>query len=114
MFYDVYIQLCIEKGISPSKAAQEIGFNKSSITNWKNNGYTPRQEILMKIAEYFNVSTDYLLGKTDEKNKPTTDCDKLNEDDIKVALFDGDKNVPDEAWDDVKDYIKFIKGKYNL
>ena len=62
MFYDKYIKLCEGKGISPSKAAEEIGFHKSSITNWKNNGYTPRREILVKLSDYFGVSVDYLLG----------------------------------------------------
>lgn len=67
MFYDVFLLLCHEQNISPSKAAQEIGFNKASVTNWKNNGYTPREEILNKIATYFDVSVDYLLGRTNEK-----------------------------------------------
>lgn len=65
MFYDKYANLCKEKGISPSKAAEEIGINKASVTNWKKRGYTPRAEILHRIADYFGVTVDYLLGKVD-------------------------------------------------
>ena len=85
MFYDKYIALCKRNSISPSRAAQEIGFNKSSITNWKNNGYTPRKEILVSIVDYFNVSVDYLLGKADSTvSKPN---EHINT--IKIAGRDG-------------------------
>lgn len=78
MFYNKFVQLCQENGISPSKAATLIGFNRSSVSMWKAQGYTPRREILVKIANYFNVSVDYLLGEED-KNKKTTDNDGLSE-----------------------------------
>lgn len=61
MFYDNYAGLCKEKGVSPSKAAEEIGINKASVTNWKKNGYTPRADILQRIAGYFDVSVSVLL-----------------------------------------------------
>lgn len=63
MFYDKYVGLCSEKKISPSKAATEIGLNKASVTNWKKNGYTPRTEVLQRIANYFEVPLDFLLGR---------------------------------------------------
>lgn len=68
MFYDNYVKLCKEIGKSPSAVAEELGINKSNVSNWKNNGYTPRGTALNKIADYFGVSTDYLLsGKQTEK-----------------------------------------------
>ena len=95
MFYDKYIFLCKKNNISPSRAAQEIGFNKSSITNWKINGYTPRREILVSIADYFGVSIDYLLDKTVAKDtKPTENINT-----IKIAGRDGsyeERSLTDE------------------
>ena len=85
MFYDKYVALCKRNNISPSRAAQEIGFNKSSITNWKNNGYTPRKEILVSIADYFNVSVDYLLGKASSNTSEPSE--HINT--IKIAGRDG-------------------------
>lgn len=91
MFYNKFVQLCQENGISPSKAATLIGFNRSSVSMWKAQGYTPRREILVKIANYFNVSVDYLLGEED-KNKKTTDNDGLSEEE--KELLDWFNRVP--------------------
>lgn len=67
MFYDVYLALCKKVDKKPSTVAFELGINKSNVSNWKNNGYTPRGEALNKIADYFGVTTDYLLGAEAEK-----------------------------------------------
>ena len=63
MFYDIYCDLCQKKGLTPSGAAAKIGFNRASITMWKNTGKAPKQDLLLRIAEYFDVSVDYLLEK---------------------------------------------------
>ena len=55
MFYDVYCQLCRSRGLTPSGAASRIGFNRASVTQWKNSGNPPKQELLLKIASFFNV-----------------------------------------------------------
>lgn len=75
MFYDIYVDLCKQKGKSPSAVAQELGINKSNVSNWKNNGYTPRGAVLNKIAEYFGVSIDYLLGN-EQSEKPLVNGDE--------------------------------------
>lgn len=66
MFWNVYSDLCSRNRTSPSAVAIAVGLSNSIATKWKNGAY-PSGDILLKIAEYFNVSTDYLLtGK--EKN----------------------------------------------
>lgn len=67
MFYDVFCDLCEKKGVSPTRATVEIGLSRTIGTKWKTTGATPSGETLSKIAAYFDVSTDYLLGK---ENKP--------------------------------------------
>lgn len=62
MFYDVYVELCAKKGVSPTRAALDMGISKASPTTWKKKGFTPQGETLNKIAEYFGVPTDFLLG----------------------------------------------------
>lgn len=84
MFYDVYIDLCHSKGKSPSAVAQELGINKSNVSNWKNNGYTPRGSVLNKIAEYFGVTTDFLL--TGEETKKAPDLTEKDRRDIERRL----------------------------
>lgn len=75
MFYDVYAKLCKEIGKSPSAVAQELHINKSNVSNWKNNGYTPRGDVLNRIADYFGVSVDYLLGN-EVKSTPLVNGDE--------------------------------------
>lgn len=78
MFYERYVLLCNEKGVSPSRAALNNGISKTSVTRWKD-GAMPNSEILSKLSKYFSVSLDYMLGKTDIKNKPTAKSDELTE-----------------------------------
>ena len=115
MFYDKYAALCREKNLTLSKAAEEIGLNKASVTNWKKNGYTPRAEVLQRIADYFGVSVSFLLG-SDEKAPALT---KKDERDIAKNLerimaqldeggdlmFDGDP-MSDEARESIKAAMK--------
>lgn len=63
----MFCELCEKKGIKPGPAAEACGINRSNVSLWKSKGYTPRGEALNAIAAYFDVSTDYLLGK---ENKP--------------------------------------------
>lgn len=62
-FYNNYICLCTEKGISPSAAAIEIGLRKSNVTYWKSNRNNPSDATLQKIADYFGVTVDFLKGE---------------------------------------------------
>lgn len=61
-FIDVLNQLLIDKGVSRNKFCADIGIGKNSVANWEGRGNAPDGETLIKIAHYFNVSTDYLLG----------------------------------------------------
>lgn len=62
MFYETFCRLCQIHSLTPSGAAAKIGFNRASVTMWKNTGKAPKQELLIKIANFFGVTTDYLLG----------------------------------------------------
>lgn len=66
MFYDTFLSLCSSKGMKPGRVADEIGINRGTVTSWKKRGYTPRAEVLQRIADYFGVTIDYLLGKVSE------------------------------------------------
>lgn len=79
MFYDIYLMLCNKIGKKPSAVAAELKINKSNVSNWKSSGYTPRGEALQKIADHFHVSTDYLLGVTEQSKLDTAEF-KVEED----------------------------------
>lgn len=54
MFYNYFVELCNRAKISPSKAAQQIGLSKSSVSGWKN-GSVPRDSQIMRIADFFGI-----------------------------------------------------------
>ena len=66
MFWNRFYNLCLEAGTKPNPVCMELGLSSAAATHWKN-GKQPTAEILNKIADYFNVSVDYLLGRTDKK-----------------------------------------------
>ena len=66
MFYERYCRLCKDRGKAPSTAAVEMGISKSAVTTWKKLGRTPKIDQLKKVADYFDVSLDYLMDETDD------------------------------------------------
>ena len=58
--------LCEEKEISITKLESDLGFGNSSIKKW-NGKVCPSADKLLKVAKYFNVSVDYLLGNVNIK-----------------------------------------------
>lgn len=53
--------------ISQVELASKLGVTKHCVSNWENDNILPSIEMLIKIAKYFNVSTDYLLGVSSDK-----------------------------------------------
>lgn len=91
-------ELCKQKNISVTKLEQELNLGKSTIMKWSN--ASPSVDKLNKVANYFEVSIDYLLGKTEEKNynndlklegvylnfAKTAQDNGIDPDDIKLAI----------------------------
>ena len=68
MFYDIFADLCLKKGVTPNKACIDVDLSRTSVAKWKA-GATPNGITLAKLAEYFSVSTDYLLGKEPQNDE---------------------------------------------
>lgn len=62
MYYENFIDLCNKKGVKPGTVARMTGISTATITAWKQDKYTPKQDKLQKIADYFEVSLDNLLN----------------------------------------------------
>lgn len=60
-------ELRTEKKISMKTLAQAINTSDGAISNWENEINEPKISYLVKLAVYFNVSCDYLLGLTEEE-----------------------------------------------
>lgn len=58
--YEIYCKLRDEKGVKDADVAKATGITKSTFSDWKNGRSKPKDEKLLKIAEYFEVTLDYL------------------------------------------------------
>lgn len=58
------LELMSQKGVTAREVCTSAGLTHSAISDWKKGKSKPSTDALVKIAEYFNVSTDYLLGRS--------------------------------------------------
>lgn len=108
MFYDRFRQLCERKGITCNKAALEIGLSNATPTKWKKTGATPVGETLDKIAAYFGVSTDYLLGK--EEKAPTEIGERKDVvDEVDIAFYGDFKELSEEQKATIRDMVAVMR-----
>ena len=62
MFYDNFLKMCSAASVTPTQVARSIGVRQSTVSMWKKQGTTPKYETLQKLAAYFGVSIDTLIG----------------------------------------------------
>ena len=72
MFSEKLKELRKRDGIPQMRFSNDIGFSQAAVSAWENNTREPGIEALIKIAQYFNVSIDYLVGlkSSEKKEKP--------------------------------------------
>lgn len=58
-------QLRTSRGMSQVELAKRLSVTKQTVSNWENDNIQPSIDMLERLADFFNVSTDYLLGRTD-------------------------------------------------
>lgn len=74
-FFDNFVRLCEQKGVKPSRALTEAGVPKSAYSYWRTeassgNDAKPTNQNAVKLAQYFNVTVDYLLTGNQKENPP--------------------------------------------
>ena len=74
-FYSQLENLCKIKGIKPSNLVESLGMSKGTMSNWKKGG-TPNADAVVRIAEHFGVTTDYLLTGKETSSIPISQEDK--------------------------------------
>lgn len=112
MFWNQFESLCRERGEKPTPVVKKLGLPAGSVTSWKN-GRVPRHETLLKIADYFGVSVDYLLGNPaldlhafipdSEEKEPTVTVDPEL-----LSLID---DMTEEELEEMKRYAEFLLSK---
>lgn len=67
-FQDVFKELRLEKKLSQDAIAKDLDISQTLVYNWETNRSTPAPEMLEYIADYFDVSVDYLIGRSKYRN----------------------------------------------
>lgn len=80
--------LRLSKGISQVELAKLLSVSKQSISNWENDNIQPSIEMLIHLADIFNVSTDYLLGREIERKIDTIGLTDLEIEHIQTIIND--------------------------
>lgn len=75
------IELRSEKGLTGYQVDVLINVPKGTVANWEKGSYYPNNDRLIALADLFDVTTDYLLGRTDNKKS------------IKVLTSEGNEEV---------------------
>lgn len=112
--FDRVKELSQKRGISLSKLEETLGLGKNSLYALKRN--QPSAERLQEIADYFNVSTDYLLGRTDNPKIASDEVAGYTTEDLRkmarnAKTFDG-KPLTDEDVEAITNIIEiYLKGR---
>ncbi|WP_394899527.1 helix-turn-helix domain-containing protein [Clostridium paraputrificum] len=99
-------ELRLEKKMSQSKLAETFNISQQSISHYEKGIRDMDNDLIKSMSSFFNVSADYLLGISNNRN--------YNSSEETIALHsDYDyKDLPDEARKEIKNYIEYIKQKY--
>ena len=98
----------LKKNLNQTQLAEYLYLDRSSISKYETGKQIPETPTLEKLSDFFGVSLDYLLGKTDVRN-----YDKVEKEPT-IALhsdYEYDE-LPDEARKEIENFIEYIKIKY--
>lgn len=85
-FSDRMRNLRKEKDVTLEELANILNTTKATLSRYENNLRVPNADFIQELAEFFNVSTDYLLGRTDIKN-PSIEISNAIENDPELLDF---------------------------
>jgi len=94
-----------EKNINQETIGKLLGLEIAGVSKLETGRVPLKDEYIVKLAEYFGVSTDYLLCKSDIRNPETVDFDP---DKLYIGLSAKDYNMTDEKRKQIEDFAKFV------
>ena len=93
--------------VSQQQLANSLGVSQGTIGNWESGIREPNFKTITKLAEMFNVTTDYLLGNSDEQS----DTNDITFDDFTYAFYDETKELTEEDKQALLQMAKILKKK---
>lgn len=102
--YERIDELCRKHSVSVTTLCRDCSIARANLSDLKMGRLKSLSAVnLSKIASYFNVSINYLMGEDGESEERM----------LKAALFGGDGIVTDEMWNEVKRYAQYVKEREN-
>ncbi len=98
-----------EKGLLQKDVAEKFEVATSTYSYWEQGKFEPDSETLKKLADFFGVSVDYLLGNDETKTPSLHIPDAYKS--LPVAFSEGLKGLTQEDIDDVIRFMEFLKNK---
>lgn len=102
-------ELRTEKGLLQSDVAKYIGKSERIVGFYEKGERDPNTDTLLKLSELFDVSVDYILGKSDVKNSKT-----INLDNIDIAFASGLKGLNKENQETLKNIMEGLLAEQEL
>ncbi|MFR7474062.1 MAG: helix-turn-helix domain-containing protein [Christensenellales bacterium] len=99
MFYERLKEICASKGVKITVLIDDLGMSSGNLSSWKK-GNTPRASTIDKIADYLGVSSDYLLGRSDD---PVAQKNVQN-----GYVIQG---LSKEEFDEITSYLDYLRSK---
>lgn len=110
MFYDRFVQICSEHGVSPSRAAIEAGLSKSTVTKWKTTpDAEPTGAALKKLSDYFGITIAELLGEENKKAPTVSGEQQINMSDVDIAFYGDYKELTEEDQATIRDMVMLMR-----
>lgn len=125
-FQNIFKELRISNGMTQSETAEKLGISRSTIGMYETGAREPDFKTLEKIADFFHVNVDYLLGRIGQDTIPARENNQyyLNDDARDMAqflfenpeykvLFDASRKVKKEDIDFVRQMIERVRGDFD-
>jgi len=100
-----------QKGISQYEFADRIGFSRGQVANYEQGKREPDYETLQKIADFFEVSTDYLLGRTNSPHPDKKNAEESLLDPELGVFFKEIKDASEDRQEQLRKIWEVIKGE---
>ncbi len=101
----VYLRKDIFK-LTQEEFAKKIGYTRSAVSAWEIGRNEPSNDDIVKLADFFGVSTDYLLGKSDIRTPEKIDANEMD-----IAFATGIKGLNEENKEIAKNIIEGLLAK---
>ena len=105
--YEKINNLCKNKGIKASKMCDDLSMSRSFVTELKSGrSKSVTAETATKVANYFGVSVEYLMGEEQKEKPATANSNELTNDEIE--LLDINRRLPPGLQEQLENYAKFL------